>query len=492
MAKRWTEGDMRFLRDNYKTMPLDEQSAFLERSVTSLMSKARKMGLKRGRYWTDLQKTILFDNLDKTYEELSKLIPDKTLSEITAYCQSKKIRTGSYQKKWSKEEETILRQSTYNKTIEDVYDLIPHRSKDAIRGKLQGMGISVKDEKYWTPYEEDYLRNNLSEKTVYEISIVLNRSEVAIYKKASSLGLILVRDEFVFYNNLSEVFSDYKRLLDGDISRFRKRYNQYYDIILFKYYLKRCNITPTKEWVYNIHFSELLSECKLRSKVKSNWGSSFEFISACFPKYKLKEYNFKTLQVRDGFWLKDYNCYDNIRQGIIEMYANSIIENDAQILDLDLETTYKYFHSSMICLRGIKILYKYLDFYNIPYSNQVYYDNTRFDSMEEMAVYKYIKLNINSNITKYDGPAFYNDLYEERYFPDFILSLNNDKKVIVEYFGMYRESSSSNHSVIENYISKTHRKIEYFKSIKEYSFIDLYSEDLKNNYQGVSQKLASF
>lgn len=491
MAKRWTEDDMQFLRDNYKTMPLDEQSISLKRSVTSLMSKARKMGLKRGRYWTNLQKTILFDNLDKTYEELSELIPCKTLSEITAYCQNKKIRTGSYQKKWSKEEEDILKQSTYSKTIEDVYDLIPHRSKDSIRGKLQGMGISVKNEKYWTPYEEDYLRSNLSEKTVHEISIALNRSEVAIYKKASNLELILVRDEFVYYNNLSEVFNDYKKILSGEIGGFRRRYDPYYDIILFKYYLKKNNITPTKKWVYNIHFSIFLSECKLWGKIKSNWHSSFEFISACFPKYNLKEYNFKTLRVREGFWLKDYNCYDNIRQGISELYTDNIIENDAQILDLDIETTYRYFHSSMICLRGIKIFYKYLEFYNIPYSNQVYYDNTRFDSMEEMSVYKHIKLNINNNIIKYTGKLFYNDLHKEGYYPDFILSFSN-KKIIIEYFGLYKKSSESHSDYIKDYNNKTHRKIEYFKNIKGYDFIDLYPEDLKNNYLGVSQKLASF
>lgn len=116
----------------------------------------------------------------------------------------------------------------------------------------------------------------------------------------------------VYYANLNDVFVDYKKLLNGEIKRFRRQYHLNYDIILFKYYLKKNSIIPTKEWVYNIHFANFLKECKLWSRIKKKWHSSFEFISACFPKYNLKEYNFKTLQVREGFWLKDYNCYDNI------------------------------------------------------------------------------------------------------------------------------------------------------------------------------------
>ena len=81
---------------------------------------------------------------------------------------------------------------------------------------------------------------------------------------------------------------------------------------------------------------------------------------------------------------------------------------------------------------------------------------------------------------------FYNKEFNESYIPDFIIK---DKNIIIEYFGLYVDK---NHEFIENYKRKTHRKIKYFINIEGYEFIDLYPDDLKNDFEGVRKKLTPF
>ena len=46
--------------------------------------------------------------------------------------------------------------------------------------------------------------------------------------------------------------------------------------------------------------------------------------------------------------------------------------------------------------------------------------------------------------------------------------------------------------MIIKYIEKTKRKNEFYKSQEDIYFIDIYPDDLKNNFRGVKNKLTSF
>ena len=74
-------------------------------------------------------------------------------------------------------------------------------------------------------------------------------------------------------------------------------------------------------------------------------------------------------------------------------------------------------------------------------------------------------------------------------FPDFII--HNNKNIIVEYFGLYVEDFK-NSKILKSYHDKTKRKINFFNNLQVYNFIDLYPEDLKNDFEGVRNKLAPF
>lgn len=490
MAKRWTEEEEQFLKDNYSTLSLEEQAEILDRSVNSIMSRARRIGLKRYRYWTEEDEQFLKDNCKgRTYDELAKLMPNRTRSSIEFRCQqlglNKYIKDGRQKTEWTDEEIKFLKTNHGKIEIKDMAKLLK-KSKAAINYKIRDLDINC--QRIWSDEEIEILKMNANHRDIYDLERLLgfNKTRRQIYKKLSNLGLNTNRAKVIKYQGLPEVFKDYKRILDGEIKGFTKQYPKEYDIILFKYYLKRTNINPTKEWVYNLHFSKFLRECKLWSRIKKQWYFSFEFISACFPRYNLKEYDFKILQVREGFWDKDYNCFDNIREGIKRLYRDGIIQHDSQILNLDFNTIYQYFSRTMIYYKGIGILYAYLDFFNIKYNKRLIHDEIKFDSMEELSVYKYIKHNFFQNIEKYKGTMFYNKKNNESYIPDFIIK---DKNIIIEYFGLY---VNREHEFIKDYRNKTHRKIKYFNNIEGYEFIDLYPDDLKNDFEGVRNKLTPF
>lgn len=326
----------------------------------------------------------------------------------------------------------------------------------------------------WSDQEIDFLKRESKKYTVYEIKKILNnKTERQIYQKLHKLKL---KYKYVCkskYLNLNEVFIDYRRLLRGDIKKFKKDYLINYDIFLFKYYLNKNNIIPSEDWVYNIHFSKLLKQAKLHSRIKKKWHSCYDFIACCFPKYNLKEYNFKTLQVRQGFWSKDYNCYMNIREGIVNAKKDKVIKNEDEILDMNLSEVYKYFHKSMIYFRKMKILCQYLKSKGFDISATNYYNNIRFDSLEEKKVYKHI-CNNNIHIIK-NKRKFYNAVYDEGYIPDFIV----DNNIIVEYFGLYDTTSKSD--ICKKYCKKTKRKVDFFNNLTDYKFLDLYPEDLYKN-----------
>jgi len=342
-------------------------------------------------------------------------------------------------------------------------------------------GKSIK----WTDEEIELLKDNCSNKDVLELSYILNKSQEQIWRKIYKLNLKCKKIDKSEYHNLNEVFIDYKRLLNNEIKKFKKDYNIKYDTILFKYYLKINDINITKDFVYNIYFSKLLKDAKLYSRIKKKWHSCFEFITKCFPEMKLKEYNFKTLQVREGFWDKDYNCFENIKEGINNALKDKIIEDKKEILLFDKDTMQKYFHKSMLYFRGVCILEKFLSFYNIKHDKLNYYNNIRFDSFEELKLYKYINTLIL--ILKNNKIMFNNNLV--RYKPDFFIYFNN-KIIIIEYFGMFKEKPHN--QTYQTYKDKTIAKIKYYNKLDNYLFIDFYPNDLKNNFKGVRDKLTSF
>ncbi len=102
------------------------------------------------------------------------------------------------------------------------------------------------------------------------------------------------------------------------------------------------------------------------------------------------------------------------------------------------------------------------------------HDGQLCDSKEELEIHNYLisKL-INGIKIKREGKRFINKDEKEVYIPDWII-IKGDQKFIIEYFGLYGSSR------YPSYTEKTKRKITFFNSICDYTFIPIMPNDFRN------------
>ena len=128
---------------------------------------------------------------------------------------------------------------------------------------------------------------------------------------------------------------------------------------------------------------------------------------------------------------------------------------------------------------------------------------TRLGSIEEKLIFDYIYTELDLEIKAIGSKKRENFKYrftqdngsiDVYYQPDFVVERLKgkllNKPLIIEYYGMFREIP--NNKVYGDYKEKIYRKNEYYKSNKHIYFIDIYPNDLKNKFEGVRRKLASF
>jgi len=83
MNPRWTENEIKFLKDNYYSISLDEISKQLQRDKSAIKTKACKLKITNNNEWSDAEIEYLKNNYQtKTYKELSKELVGRTKTAI--------------------------------------------------------------------------------------------------------------------------------------------------------------------------------------------------------------------------------------------------------------------------------------------------------------------------------------------------------------------------------------------------------------------------
>ncbi|MGG3738372.1 hypothetical protein [Aeribacillus pallidus] len=99
-------------------------------------------------------------------------------------------------------------------------------------------------------------------------------------------------------------------------------------------------------------------------------------------------------------------------------------------------------------------------------------DGQLCDSKEELTIHNFLIQTFVSTKVIRESQRFVNYRYEEVYIPDWII-YQNDRKFIIEYFGLYGSSR------YKAYTEKADRKIEFFQSLKDYKLIAIMPDDFK-------------
>jgi hypothetical protein len=139
MQRNWTKQEEQYLIDNYDHITVNEAATKLNRSRTSIMHKARKLGLSNGFYWNEAGIKYIIDN----YGILSIKQIAINLNRKPREIRFKLKKLGLYRKekvKWTKEEDLYLQSNFATVLPKDAEEKLG-RTWFAICGRGRALGL---------------------------------------------------------------------------------------------------------------------------------------------------------------------------------------------------------------------------------------------------------------------------------------------------------------------------------------------------------------
>ncbi|WP_270386715.1 hypothetical protein [Blautia hansenii] len=190
---KWTEQEIKILKNNYASMPWEELFLLLPNiTKEDLISKASDLKIKREcYYWTEKEIEILKNGYaeGKSVKEIEKMLNHKhSESAILGKARKMKFKKRSF---WTDAEIDILRQNYSVKPMDEICALLPGRTKNSIQGmakKYNLLSMYYLSNPY-TEDEEQFIRKNYLYMTDKEISECIGRTERSVKAKRENMNL---------------------------------------------------------------------------------------------------------------------------------------------------------------------------------------------------------------------------------------------------------------------------------------------------------------
>lgn len=202
MARLWTDKDVEILKNNYSSMTDVELGILLDRTPNSIERKRHSLKLKKKiqyskiRITDEIKKEII--DLDVSVREAYNILHPKygiTRDQIEKFYKDSGISKRA-PRKWTKEEDDFIKENT---DILSTYDIAQklNRTPVAISKRRNALGIkctknivSVQSEKSWKDSEIEFLRTNIGNETYENIAKHLGRTEKAVMVQATRMNII--------------------------------------------------------------------------------------------------------------------------------------------------------------------------------------------------------------------------------------------------------------------------------------------------------------
>lgn len=455
--KEWTKDEINFLINNAKKMSYEEMGIVLGRSKKSVFSKLSRITKKA---------TITnIEALDDSHTRKKRDVPFKLNEDKIKL--NKDVR-------WNREEIAFLREHS-DKNIYFIAQEL-NRSVESIQYKFKSLKISRRRE-IWS--NEDKIKAMSTKNNMIELLSIFNdKTEFQIR-------------EF-FHLHKIEILPYYASVIDG------------------KCHIKCSNCKVVKEHIkenFNGGGEGLVcSVCMRKRNCINNWKNKYGVILdevKMFDTYNILEWY--ALKRKIGFrsYPREIATKENLiilGRHIIEKEFNYHSKNEIKTLQISLidkfislKSIYKHYTELYEWMNDIYPEFKF----NSEDFKVIYLDDgiTRCGSYKERDIYNYISDNFDTDVTLIGNnrsKGFYNEFYNENYYPDFKITkykdVRLDKDIIIEYYGLYNPNVKGK-NMVTRYNSKTHRKNNYYKRLDNIIFIDLYPFDLNDGFKGLNHKI---
>lgn len=517
----WTDKEIQLLK-NCVTIE-EAKLLFSNRSEQSIYSKCRRLDIclvsELGILWTNNEVKVLEDNKHLSARELQKLFTNRTYSSIQNKCFKMNINIGDYFLIWTQEEIDSIN-NNQEKTLNDICELLPNKSLDNVYSYIKKHHLSFKrdrkidggsylDSKYSTVdgklrcnkcgIEKSYNNDNFVVGSNSDYTCRACRNKIVNIKKYKSKYNIEIDFDKMFDTYTPEQWYDF--YYKNQINKFPyeiSRNKEYMNRIMRYALVEILNIKSRDELLF-IETKDL-EKIRLRGFFSDNTISGT--IDILFPEYNIKSWE---LNVVPKYFWRDKNNVDEFMLWFVE---NNIDLSNINI-KTDIPNIFNREYMEEISNFKMNACISLYEHYNTYYEwiNHLFpewclnpedfkvhiaKDGVKLNSREELLVYEFVKYNYDINIKSIGlnrKDKYFNEECNENYVPDFKV-VDFLKPIIIEYYGLYKPDNKSEY--IQSYINKTHRKNKFYKSNPDIHFIDIYPPDLKNNFEGVRNKLTSF
>lgn len=228
--------------------------------------------------WNVQEEKYLIDNWGQADASIIMKILDRTEDSIVRKAQRLGLKTHKnpneyLKKRWSAEEENILREFYQIKPMDDLLSLLPGRTRESIIKRAKLLGLNCEN-RHWSEEEIMYLEEKWGVVAIDNIARKLGRTKNAILLKAHKIGLreqVIANGEYLTPKDISDV------LVVGTKSVYNWMEKGY-----LKY--RKLRINSVKKYQITIANFKLFLET-----YQEKWDTrvaDIKFINTCFTSYK--------------------------------------------------------------------------------------------------------------------------------------------------------------------------------------------------------------
>jgi very-short-patch-repair endonuclease len=187
--KLYTEKENEFIRINWGKLPHKKIAKTLNRKLSSVRSRASKLGVTTPLYWNE--KDLKYLKANYLTAPIRKLVRHFGRSAAYIVHKANELQITKFKHKdWSKKEIRLLKKLFPTKSHEELASVF-NRKYDAIKRKAINLGLHRRNPEYilWAKSEEDYLIKNYPHEKWEKLEKVLGRSYEQCRNKAYTLGV---------------------------------------------------------------------------------------------------------------------------------------------------------------------------------------------------------------------------------------------------------------------------------------------------------------
>lgn len=204
----YSDEDIEFIKREY---PIGNWDAIMKRfpnsTKQSIISQAHKLGITAEYFfWNESELEFLKHNyFNYTLDELESHYGYKYSKDAI---QTKAFRYFGYSTDddWSEEENKLLKIHYPTKPIDEVCNLIPARSRNAIisHARILNLFSFFYNQTYWNEEQDNLLLNNWENMSDDELSNLIGKPKLSISERRHRLGLMRVDKDNLKYSDISK------------------------------------------------------------------------------------------------------------------------------------------------------------------------------------------------------------------------------------------------------------------------------------------------